>query len=67
MTIATLIERLKAFPPDMTVVVDRHSDFGDITDIDLLDLIPKGGWYNHPEFEYGKGRPAQPCVHITNR
>lgn len=70
MTIATLIARLQAFPPDTTVVVDRHSDYGDVTHIDLLNLTPKGGWYHDPSYAWmtkGDVPPSQPCVHITNR
>lgn len=67
MTVAELIERLSGFPQKATVVVDRHSDYGDVTDIDGLTLIPKGDWYIHPRYQQLTDPPQQYCVYITNR
>lgn len=64
MTVTELIERLNGFPQKATVVVDRHSDYGDVTHIVGISLISKGGWYSDPRYRQEADLPQQYCVHI---
>jgi hypothetical protein len=47
MTVKELIAQLAQFPPNMRVVVDLHSDYGEAASAQLVRAYDNGGYITH--------------------
>lgn len=65
MTVKELIAQLETLPSKMRVVVDLHSEWTELTTIDIVEGYDNGGYVSSPSYSgRGVGR-AQSFVHLS--
>jgi hypothetical protein len=48
MTIKELMDKLHAYPRDMKVVVDLHSEYAEVNHVDTIKGFENGGYVSRP-------------------
>lgn len=66
MTVTELIAELNAYPPFAKVVVDRWSDFGEVTGVSTEELVDRGGYLSSSRYGVPPTTPSETCVYINN-
>lgn len=65
-TVAELIEQLKALPQDMVVMQEEVSDSGWREEVPVQRAVVTPMWESHAYFEWSRQRPQPPVTNKTH-